>query len=80
MGPRDHCARGGVEVRKCRKQDCAHLHMIATRVERWLDRLAENAEHNAKIETRFLSLRDAYVADAKNYRGVASDLRKALGR
>lgn len=43
----------------------------------WLDRLATHAETEAKT-CRFESLRETYVADAKNYRASIADIKTVL--
>ena len=47
------------------------------KVRAWLVRLAEHAEKEAKTE-RFITLKDAYVSDAKNYRATIADIDIAL--
>ena len=49
-----------------------------TKVAEWLDRLADGAERSAKTSERFPSLHDANLADAKNYRATAADIRTVL--
>ena len=44
---------------------------------RWLDMIAEKSEQQARYTT-FETLRDAWIADAKNYRATAKDLRATL--
>ncbi len=57
--------------------DHSELVEAATRIVKWLDRLAAAAEERAK-DTRFITLSEANAADAKNYRATAADLRAAL--
>jgi len=45
----------------------------------WLDRLAAAAEQAAK-DDRFLSLQEARLADAKNYRATANDIRAVVAK
>lgn len=45
----------------------------------WIERLAERSEEMAKTE-RFPTLKDAEVADAKNHRATAADIRKVLAK
>lgn len=45
----------------------------------WLDRLAAKAEREAK-DCRFITLKEAYEADAKNYRATAADVRTAIAQ
>ncbi len=46
----------------------------------WLERLADAAEKGAAAEKRFLSLRDARLSDAKNYRTTAADVQTAIAK
>jgi len=43
----------------------------------WLNNQAKRDEGQSKA-CRFLTLRDAYISDAKNYRAMANDINKAL--
>ena len=53
------------------------LYEKLNKVRKWLVQLASSAEK--KIETeRFITLRDAYIADAKMYRATIADIDKAL--
>ena len=53
------------------------LYEKLNKVRKWLVQLASSAEK--KIETeRFITLRDAYIADAKMYRATITDIDKAL--
>ena len=45
----------------------------------WLDRLAATAEHAAR-DDRFLSLQAARIADAKNFRATADDIRAVIAK
>ena len=54
------------------------LRTTAERVAAWLDRLADNAERQAATNERFRSLHEACVADARNYRATARDIRRAI--
>lgn len=44
----------------------------------WFDKQAGIDERKAKIE-RFITLKEAYIADAKNYRAMAADLKSVIG-
>lgn len=66
----------------------ANAHLIAAapemyqklvKIRTWLTRLAEHDEVKAKTE-QFLTLRDAYITDAKNYRATVADIDKALAK
>ena len=46
----------------------------------WLDRLASHAEANAAKNDRFPSLKEAEIADAKNYRASAKDIRAVIAK
>lgn len=46
------------------------------RVVNWLDKLAAQADKDA--ESRFVTIREAAVHDAKNFRAVAESLRSAI--
>ena len=56
----------------------AKLRAACEKIVAWLDRLASKAESSAKT-CSYTSLKEAYVADAKNYRATAADVRKAVG-
>lgn len=45
----------------------------------WLEKMAEEYESKAKTE-RFPTLKDAYIADAKNCRATIADLRIATNK
>ena len=47
------------------------------KVAEWMERQATRNESRATSE-RFESLKAAYLADAKNYRAMAKDIRTAL--
>ena len=49
----------------------------ATKVADWFEAQAARDETKAKTE-RFITLRDAHIFDAKNYRAMARDLRTAI--
>ena len=49
----------------------------AEKVADWFEAQATRNEKKAETE-RFISLRNAYVFDAKNYRAMALDLRTAI--
>lgn len=46
----------------------------------WLDRNAAVSEQESEKENRFLSLKDARLADAKNYRATADDIRTVIAK
>ncbi len=50
-----------------------------SKVRAWLVLLAKSAETKAKTE-RFVTLRDAYIADAKMYRATIADIDIALAK
>lgn len=51
----------------------AELEKIAV----WLDRLASDCEASEK-NCRFITLREAYASDAKNYRATIAHIRAAI--
>jgi len=46
----------------------------------WLDRNAAKEEQAAAKEHQFISLKDARLADAKNYRATAADIRAVIAK
>ena len=66
----------------------ANAHLIAAAPElceagkklvKWLHMLADTAERKAKTG-RFITLKEAWEADAKNYRATARDMEQALAK
>lgn len=53
------------------------LVVVSAKIASWFERQAARNEDKAKTE-RFVTLKDAYIKDAKNYRAMARDLRVAL--
>ncbi len=53
------------------------MHKKLLKLRAWLVRLAEHSESQAK-STRFETMRDAYVADGKNYRATIADIDTVL--
>ncbi len=67
----------------------ANAHLIITaaallakceKIVAWLDRLANHAEANVAKNDRFPALREAEIADAKNYRASAKDIRTVIAK
>lgn len=52
---------------------------VCKRIGAWLNRLAEQSDRRAR-ETTFVTLQEANVADAKNYRATAADVQKAIAQ
>jgi hypothetical protein len=50
------------------------------KIHQWLIRLAENAERQAATEGQFATLREAHLADAKNFRNTARDLDAVIAK
>ena len=50
-----------------------------SKISAWLDRLATHDEAQAK-DTRFETMRDAYTADAKNYRAIIKSIKAAIAK
>jgi len=54
-----------------------NMYGVLERVRKWLDGLADTAETNART-TRFITMREAWESDARNYRTTSNDLKQAL--
>ncbi len=50
------------------------------KVSEWLNRLADAAEKRASTCDRFTSLKEANLADAKNYRTTAKDIERVINK
>jgi hypothetical protein len=73
-------SEGAVQAsREQRRLELAAPAMLAVCIKMltWLERQATHEEEKAKTE-RFLTLRDAYIHDAKNHRAMAEEIRKSL--
>lgn len=74
-------AAAAYALAKCGYLKALNAELVAKceKVITWLDRLAATAEQAAK-DDRFPSLQEARLADAKNYRAVANDIRAVVAK
>ena len=56
------------------------LEAVLTKIETWMEKQAARDEAEAAKPGQFAMLKEAYIADAKNYRAMAKDARAALSR
>jgi len=55
------------------------MYTAGKKLVKWLHTLADKAEEDAKT-TRFITMKEAWEADMKNYRATAEDMEKALAK
>ena len=57
-----------------------NMYKALKRIIEWLNNQAVRDEEAANEENQFITLKDAHLADAKNYRAMAKDLSRAINK